>query len=160
MAATQSSPTDRFVDSEPRPIDLPAAAKHLAAIEMEIRKGPLDPRTIHLVKLRASQINGCAFCIDMHVQEAIDDGVDERLLHLLPAWREIAAFTERDRAALALTEAVTLVSDDQVPREVWDAAAEVFGADALPYLLWQAIAINAWNRLAISTRTIPASLAK
>ena len=88
----------------------------------------------------------------------IDDGMDERLLHLLPAWREIDAFDERERAALALTEAVTLVSETHVPRDVWDAAAAVFDEQELGALLWAAIAINAWNRLAIATRSTPESL--
>jgi AhpD family alkylhydroperoxidase len=147
-----------LVDAEPRTADFPAATKRMVALEDAINKGPLEPRLRHLVKLRASQVNGCSYCIDMHVAEALEDGLDERLLHLLPTWRKLDIFDAREQAALALTEAVTLVADSHVPRDVWDLAAAAFSEEELGALLWQIIAINAWNRLAISRRTVPESL--
>jgi AhpD family alkylhydroperoxidase len=147
------------VDAEPRPASFPDAYKRMNALQAVVDRVDLDRRYVHLVKLRASQINGCAFCIDLHVEEALANGVPERLLHLLPAWREVDAFDARDQAALALAEAVTLVHEDHVPRDVWDAAAAVFSEAELMAVLWQAIAINAWNRLMIATRMPPASLA-
>jgi AhpD family alkylhydroperoxidase len=146
-------------DSEPRRAPFPDAYKRMANLDSAIARGPIDGHIRHLVKLRASQINGCAYCIDMHVAEALEDGMDERRLHLLSVWREVDAFDDRERAALALTEAVTLVSETSVPREVWDVAAAQFSEDEMGALLWVVISINAWNRLAISTRMTPASLA-
>ncbi|QEC48508.1 carboxymuconolactone decarboxylase family protein [Baekduia soli] len=147
-------------DAAPRAVAHPPAAyQRMLAVQGAVDRAGLDGRLPHLIKIRASQINACGFCLDMHVGHALDDGVDERVLHLLPAWREVAAFDDRERAALALTEAVTLVHRDQVPREVWDAAAAVLSEDELGAVLWQIIAINAWNRLSIALRTQPASLA-
>ncbi|WP_027005611.1 carboxymuconolactone decarboxylase family protein [Conexibacter woesei] len=144
-------------DSTPRAIDFPRAYKRLVALQGEINEG-LDPHISHLVKLRASQVNGCAYCIDMHVDEALADGIDAKLLHLVATWHEVDLFSPREQAALALTEAVTLVSESHVPRAVWDQAAEHFGEAELGALLWQIIAINSWNRLAIATRAVPESL--
>jgi AhpD family alkylhydroperoxidase len=144
-------------DSTPRAIDFPRAYKRMIALQEDISKG-VDPRISHLVKLRASQVNGCAYCIDMHVDEALADGIDAKALHLVATWHEVDLFTPREQAALALAEAVTLVSESHVPREVWDAAAEHFDEAELGALLWEIIAINAWNRLAIATRSVPESL--
>jgi AhpD family alkylhydroperoxidase len=146
-------------DSTPRATDFPRAMKRMVALQDEINAGPIEPRISHLVKLRASQVNGCAYCIDMHVDEALADGLDAKTLHLVSVWHEVDVFDEREQAALALTEAVTLVSETHVPREVWDAAAAVFSEAELGALLWQIIAINSWNRLAIAQRTVPESLA-
>ena len=112
----------------------------------------LEPVLIDLVNTRASQINGCALCLDMHTREARAKGESEQRLHTLSAWRETPFFTERERAALELTEAVTLVHDGQVPDDVYDIAAEQFGEEELSQLLWVIIVINALNRVAISTR--------
>lgn len=147
-----------FIDAEPRTGDLPAAVKGMVALDDTIARGPLPASIRHLVKLRASQINGCSYCIDLHVEEAVADGLDERLLHLLPTWRKVDRFDEREQAALALTEAVTLVAETHVPREVWDAAAAVFSEEELGALLWSIVAINAWNRYAIARRSVPESL--
>jgi len=152
-------PDHHLADAEPRNADFPAAYKRMANLQMAIDQGGLDVRISHLVKLRASQINGCAYCIDLHVRDAVEDGIEQHLLHLTHAWREVDAFTAREQAALALTEAVTLVSEGNVPRAVWDAAAAVFSEEELPVLLWQIIAINAWNRASIATRKVPESLA-
>jgi AhpD family alkylhydroperoxidase len=144
-------------DSEPRATDFPRAYKRMIPLQSDINEG-LDPRISHLVKLRASQVNGCAYCIDMHVDEALEDGLDNKLLHLVATWHEVDLFTPREQAALALTEAVTLVSESHVPRDVWDRAAEHFDEAELGALLWQIIAINTWNRFAIATRSVPESL--
>jgi AhpD family alkylhydroperoxidase len=117
----------------------------------------LDPALSGLVKLRASQINGCAFCIDMHWPHARAAGESEERLAQLAAWRESPFFDDRERAALALTEAVTHVSETHVPDEVWSEAEAHFGPDALANLLFQIAAINLWNRIAVSTRVLPAS---
>jgi AhpD family alkylhydroperoxidase len=146
------------VDAERRSAAFPDAYKRMLALDSAVRRGELPAGVRHFVNVRASQINGCAYCIDMHVDEALADGVDPKLLHLLPVWREVDVFDEQERAALAFTEAVTLVSETHVPREVWDAAAAVFSEEELGTLLWATIVINAWNRLAISQRTPPASL--
>jgi AhpD family alkylhydroperoxidase len=117
----------------------------------------LEPRLRHLVKLRASQINHCAFCIDMHWNEAREDGDTELRLSQLNAWRESPAFDDRERAALALTESVTLVSDTHVPDDVWAQAERHFGEDELANLLVAIAAINFWNRVSVAARTTPAS---
>jgi AhpD family alkylhydroperoxidase len=147
-----------FSDSAPRAAEFPRAYKRMFALQTEIDAGPITPRISHLVKLRASQINHCAYCIDMHVDEALADGLDPKELHLVQAWAEVDVFDERDQAALALTEAVTLLSESHVPRAVWDAAAAVFSEEELGALVWQIIAINAWNRLCVTLRSTPESL--
>ncbi|WCB96129.1 hypothetical protein DSM104299_04884 [Baekduia alba] len=145
-------------DSTPRAIDFPRAFKRMLALQGEVDGGEIAPRLSHLVKLRASQINRCAYCIDMHVDEALADGLDAKELHFVQTWDEVDVFDAREQAALALTEAVTLVSESHVPRDVWDAAAAVFSEQELGALLWQIIAINAWNRFCVATRSTPESL--
>lgn len=115
----------------------------------------LEPALVALVNTRASQINGCAFCLDMHTKEARSKGETEQRLHTLSAWREAPFFTQRERAALELTEAVTLVHNGQVPDDVYDAAAKEFTEGGLSQLLWVITVINSLNRLAISTRMQP-----
>lgn len=115
----------------------------------------LDPRLRDLVRVRASQINGCAFCVDMHWKDARAAGEREERLYSLDAWRESPLYSERERAALDLCEAVTLVADTHVPDDVWDAAAAHFDRDELVQLVFAITAINAWNRLVISARTEP-----
>jgi AhpD family alkylhydroperoxidase len=116
-----------------------------------VKGSGLDPSLLELVKMRASQINGCAYCIDMHSKDARAAGESEQRLYALGAWRETTFFTERERAALALTEAVTLVTDGHVPQAVVDDAAAHFEPEALTKLVFAIIEINAWNRLAITT---------
>ncbi len=111
----------------------------------------LEGSLLELVKVRASQINGCAFCIDMHTKDARAAGESEQRLYALSAWREAPFFTERERAALALTEAVTLIADSHAPQAVIDGATAAFSPDELTWLLYAVIEINAWNRLAITT---------
>jgi AhpD family alkylhydroperoxidase len=117
----------------------------------------LDPGLRMLVNLRASIVNGCAYCIDMHSKDARKAGESEQRLSALPAWRQTPFFDDRERAALALTDAITLISDGHVPREVWDEASGQFEPDELAQLVWAIITINAWNRIATSTRMLPGS---
>ncbi len=114
----------------------------------------LEKPLLELIKVRASQINGCAFCIVMHTADAVR-GESQARLHLLNAWRETELFTARERAALALTEAVTLVAESHVPDEVYDAARQQFSDKEVVDLAYAIFAINAWNRLAITFRMQP-----
>jgi AhpD family alkylhydroperoxidase len=132
----------------------------IAAMARVEERIDLEPRLRHLVKLRASQINGCAYCLDMHRNEAIADGDTDVRLVQLPAWRDSPAFDNRERAALALTEAVTLVAETHVPDDVWDEAARHFPPQELANLLAAIAAINFWTRLQVSVRAIPASYAQ
>jgi AhpD family alkylhydroperoxidase len=106
----------------------------------------------HLLKLRASQINQCAFCVRMHSADALKDGETPDRLSVLPAWRETGYFTTQERAALALTEAITLVAQGQVPDDVYEAAAVHLTPAQISAVEWLAVVINAWNRIAISSR--------
>jgi AhpD family alkylhydroperoxidase len=115
----------------------------------------LDPRLHALVKIRASQINGCAFCLDMHAREARAAGESEQRLVVLSAWREVPFFTPAERAALALTEAVTRVDDGRISDDLYRQAAAQFDPDTLASLLFAIATINAWNRLSIAARTPP-----
>src|SRR5215212_1223066 len=115
----------------------------------------LEPSLLELVKLRASQINGCAYCLDMHTKDARARGESEQRLYLLDAWRECPFYSERERAALLWTEAVTLIADDRVPDAVYEEVRKSFSDDELLALTMAVIAINAWNRLNIALRTVP-----
>jgi AhpD family alkylhydroperoxidase len=115
----------------------------------------LDQAVHMLVSVRASQINGCAFCIDMHWKEARAAGEREDRLYSLDAWRESPLYSNRERAALELCEAITLVADTHVPDEVWDQATAEFEPRELAHLVFAITAINAWNRLVISARVEP-----
>jgi AhpD family alkylhydroperoxidase len=115
----------------------------------------LEPLLIELVKTRASQINGCAFCVDMHTKDARAAGEEEQRLHLLVAWREADWYSERERAALALTEAMTRLGEGGVPDDVYTTAAKLFSDEELAGLIWAVTAINAWNRIAITTGMEP-----
>jgi AhpD family alkylhydroperoxidase len=110
-----------------------------------------DPPLRELVKLRASQINGCAFCVDMHSRDALAGGEDERRVWAVAVWREAPFFDERERAALALTEAMTRLPDAGVPDDVYDEAARHFDEHELGQLMFAIIAINAWNRIGVGT---------
>ncbi|MER6286314.1 carboxymuconolactone decarboxylase family protein [Streptomyces sviceus] len=115
----------------------------------------VEPELLELIRIRASQINGCAFCIDMHTKDARAAGETEQRVHALNAWRDTPFFTARERAALALTEAVTLVHDGRVPDTVYAEAAAVFDEAQVAALIWAATVINAYNRIAIATRMVP-----
>ena len=127
------------------------------AIERYLSKSSLEPALRELVKLRASQINGCAYCIDMHTKVARHHGETEQRLYGVTAWRETPFYTERERAALAWTEAVTLISQNDVPDELFEATREHFSDEELVNLTLAIAAINTWNRLAISFRSVPGS---
>ena len=116
-----------------------------------------DPRLRELVKIRASQLNGCAYCLDMHTRDARDAAEDERRLATLAGWHESPFFTPRERAALDLTDAVTRLGDHGVSDAVWAEAAEHFDQAELAQLLWAIVAINAWNRIGVTTRLVPQS---
>lgn len=123
-------------------------------LEKYVHKGHLDEGLLALVKIRASQINGCAWCLDMHAEEARNAGVPQRQIDVVAAWREAPAlFSERERAALAFSEAVTRISDDGVPDPVWKAMLEVFDEKETVRLLVAIAAINVWNRLNVAVRT-------
>jgi AhpD family alkylhydroperoxidase len=133
----------------------PDTIKALLALENQVRASGLEPSLFELVKIRASQINGCAFCINMHTQDARKQGETEQRIYLLDAWREAPAYTDRERAALAWTEAVTLVSQTHVPDDVYEQVRAQFSDAELVNLTMLVGAINAWNRIAISFRAIP-----
>jgi len=134
---------------------VPAAYHAMLALEMYVRKSGLEPSLLELVKMRASQINGCAFCLDMHSKDARAAGETEQRLYTLDAWRETPFFTDRERAALAWAEAVTLVSKGHVPDEVFEEARAHFTEEELVNLTMAVVTINGWNRLAISFRAVP-----
>jgi len=133
----------------------PKAYAAMSRLSREACAPGLEPALLELVRLRASQINGCAFCLDMHAKDAIAGGESELRLHLLPAWREASCYSDRERAALELTEAVTRVATDGVADDVWARAAKLFPPEELAGVVWAATAINAWNRIAIATRMEP-----
>ena len=141
-------PARRIALAEHAPRPYAAMARLEAAIE-------LDDRLRALTSVRASQINGCAFCIDMHWKDARAAGESEERLYSLSAWRESPLYGDRERAALELCEAITLVADSHVPDDVWERAAAHFERDELARLVFAITAINAWNRLLISARTEP-----
>lgn len=132
----------------------PEGYKALFPLEAHIKKGVLDHKHLHLIKIRASQINGCAFCIDMHTREARKDGETEQRIYALNAWRETPFFTEEEKAILALTEEVTLIQH-RVSDDTYNRVAELLGTDYLAQVVFAAIAINSWNRVAISTHMMP-----
>ncbi|MFJ8785568.1 carboxymuconolactone decarboxylase family protein [Streptomyces sp. NPDC102476] len=127
---------------------------HAAAVSAA-QDAKVEPELLELIRIRASQINGCAFCLDMHTKDARAAGETEQRVYALNAWRETPFFTGRERAALALTEAVTLVHDGQVPDAVYAEAAEAFDETQIAALIWAATVINAYNRIAIATRMVP-----
>ncbi|MEW2403198.1 carboxymuconolactone decarboxylase family protein [Streptomyces sp. NPDC046862] len=127
---------------------------HAAAVSAA-QDAKVEPELLELIRIRASQINGCAFCLDMHTKDARAQGETEQRIYALNAWRETPFFNARERAALALTEAVTLVHDGHVPDAVYAEAAEVFDDQQVAALIWAATVINAYNRIAIATRMVP-----
>lgn len=140
---------------------LPEAMHALQALGRAAGKGGVPKRILHLVELRASQINGCSLCAAMHGREARAAGESDERLFTVAAWREAPWFTEAERAALALTEAVTRLADraDPVPDEVWNEAARHFDEQGLAALMVAIAAINAWNRINVGTRQVAGSVA-
>jgi AhpD family alkylhydroperoxidase len=132
----------------------PKPVQHLLAIEGYLRNCGLPSGLLHLVKTRASQINGCAYCLDMHTKDARAEGETEQRLYVLDGWRETPFFDERERAALEWTEAVTLVADTHVPDEVYERVKQHFTEQELVDLTLAISNINSWNRLNVAFRTI------
>ena len=122
------------------------------AATKQLDKVDFDHRLRELVRIRASQLNGCAYCIDMHTKDARAIGETEQRLYALPTWRETPYFTTRERAALAFTESVTLLARDHVPNEAYDAVAAEFAPDEIAALVSLIVTINAWNAVGVSTR--------
>jgi len=131
----------------------PAAYRSMLGLEKFIHESSIEPKLVHLLKMRASQINGCAYCLDMHSKDARAGGETEQRLYGLDAWREAPYYTDRERAALEWTEALTRVTDGHVPDEVYERAKRQFSEKELVELAMIAVAINGWNRLAIAFRS-------
>ena len=127
----------------------------LFAVQAAIEAGGLDSKLLDLVKMRASQINGCAYCIDMHTKDARAAGETEQRLYMLNAWREAPFYSDRERAALEWTEAVTLVATTHVPDEAYEAVRAQFSEDEIKTLTLAVVMINTWNRLNVAFRTVP-----
>ncbi|HVV02418.1 MAG TPA: carboxymuconolactone decarboxylase family protein [Verrucomicrobiae bacterium] len=133
----------------------PDGFKAMRELEIYARRSGLEPSLLELIKTRASQINGCAFCLDMHTKDARARGEQEQRLYTLSAWRETPFFTERERAALEWTEAITLVSDTHVTDETYELVRKHFNEKEIVDLTLALVAINGWNRLAIAFRSVP-----
>jgi AhpD family alkylhydroperoxidase len=130
----------------------PGLYRGVASLDEAVKKSGLDCRILHLVKLRASQINGCAFCVDLHVKEALADGLNPHMLHLVAVWRESPFFDARDRAALEWTESVTLAAQTGVPDGAYEAVRTAFSETETAQLTIAIGTINIWNRIAVSAR--------
>jgi AhpD family alkylhydroperoxidase len=152
---TTATPTQIPVrlDFEQHAPDVYGGVSHLDRLATKaLDKVDFDHRLRELVRIRASQLNGCAYCIDMHTKDARAVGETEQRIYALPAWREAPFFTERERAALAFTESVTLCAQTHVPAEAYDAVAAQFTPGEVGALLGLIVTINAWNLLSVATR--------
>lgn len=130
----------------------------MLGLETYLRKSSkLEPALMELVRMRASQINGCAYCLDMHSKDARAAGETEQRLYALNAWEETPFYTERERAALAWTEALTLISETHAPDAVYEEVRKQFSEEELVNLTLAIVAINGWNRMAIGFRAVPGS---
>ena len=160
MTANENGSTATITPQVPVRLDFDAHAAGFAravahldrAATKELDAAGIDPLLRELVRIRASQLNGCAYCIDMHTKDARAAGETEQRLYALPAWRETPFYTNRERAALALTEDVTLMARDHVPAAAYEAAAEVLTPGEIAALLALIITINAWNAIGVTTR--------
>ncbi|MFE6871989.1 carboxymuconolactone decarboxylase family protein [Kitasatospora sp. NPDC057692] len=157
---TTNDGTEATVPAPAQRISLPDLApeyyRAMYAVERAARQG-VDPVLAELVKVHASMINGCSFCIDMHSTDALKNGEQQHRLLSLPAWRETSWFTAGERAALALTESVTLLTQGHVPDAVYDEAAAHFEPAELAQLIALIVTINAWNRIGVTSRLSPAA---
>jgi AhpD family alkylhydroperoxidase len=151
MTTTQENPRTDLVPGPPVRVAVdelhPRASRAMNALDAATRQTDLEPALQELVRARASQLNGCAYCVDMHLADAKAAGVPERTLHTLVVWRETPFFTARERAALELTEAMTRLSEAPVPDALFDRLGEVFAPREVSDLVWLVTTINAWNRL-------------
>ncbi|WP_321910550.1 MULTISPECIES: carboxymuconolactone decarboxylase family protein [unclassified Paraburkholderia] len=134
----------------------PEGTKAMIALEERASKSSIEKPLAELVRLRASQINGCAYCVDMHTTDARKGGETDRRLATVSVWRETPFFTERERAALEWTESVTLLAQTHVPDEVWERVKPHFSDQEIADLTLLIIAINGWNRIAVTFRKLPA----
>ena len=130
----------------------PKAYEAMRRLENYIRSTSLDRKLCELIKVRASQLNGCAYCIDMHTEEALEIGETNRRLFAIAAWHESPLFSDKERIALQLTEEVTHIGDEGVNDETYEAAVAAFGEEATAQIIMQIVIINSWNRLAVSGR--------
>lgn len=133
----------------------PAQSRALYQLQQEVDKSGIDRKLLDLILIRASQVNGCAFCIDMHTIDARAHGETEQRIYALNAWREGSFFDDRERAVLEFTESVTRVSETHVPDEVMEEVRKHFTDAEIVNLTWAVVTINAWNRLAITFRAQP-----
>jgi AhpD family alkylhydroperoxidase len=133
----------------------PGVFQAMLGLERQVRQAGFDDRLLDLVRMRASQINGCSYCLDMHSKDARANGETEQRLYGLDAWRETPYYTPRERAALEWTEALTLVAETHVPDDVYERVREQFSEDELVHLSLAIVSINGWNRLNIAARTVP-----
>lgn len=163
MTTTPSTPAETIADGQPivLPVRLdvgklaPHIDKALAHLDNASRKTTIEPALLDLVRLRASQLNGCAYCVDTHSTDLRDAGQDERRVSAVAVWTEMPFFTARERAALELTEAGTRLTDGPVSDEVYGRAAAQFNEVELAELIWTIAVINAWNRLGAIARPWP-----
>ncbi|MFF5500956.1 carboxymuconolactone decarboxylase family protein [Streptomyces roseolus] len=159
MTTTVHSPAQALAHEHPARMPfaerVPDFYRAMLRLEQEAAKG-VDPTLYHLIKIRASQLNHCAFCLDMHTKDALAEGESVERVVQLSAWQESRHFyTERELAALALTEAVTVLTDGFVPDEVYAAAAAHFDEEELAKVIAAIVVINSWNRIAVTTRMVP-----
>jgi len=133
----------------------PGVVQAMLGLEKQVRKAGLDSKLLDLVRMRASQINGCSYCLDMHSKDARANGETEQRLYGLDAWRETPYYSARERAALEWTESLTLVAETRVPDDVYERVREQFSEDELVHLSLAIVAINGWNRLNVAARTVP-----
>ena len=133
----------------------PGVMQAMLGLERQVRQAGFDHKLLDLVRMRASQINRCAYCLDMHSKDTRANGETEQRLYGLEAWRETPYYSARERAALEWTEAVTLVADTGVPDDVYERAREQFSEEELVHLTLAVVAINGWNRLNVAARTVP-----
>lgn len=133
----------------------PDAFKAMLRFDEYLGKSPLTKTHAELIKIRVSQINGCSYCIDKHIRDAVSYGEEHRRIHLLPVWHEVPFFTMKERAILALCEEVTMISDHGVSDEVYNNAISVLGQPYTIVVLMAIISMNAWNRVGITTKRVP-----
>ena len=133
----------------------PGVMQAMLGLERQMRQASFDHKLLNLVRMRASQINGCAYCLDMHSKDARAIGETEQRLYGLDAWREAPYYSTRERAALEWTEALTLVAESRVPDEVYERVRAQFSEHELVHLSLAIVSINGWNRLNIAARTVP-----
>jgi AhpD family alkylhydroperoxidase len=134
---------------------VPGSLKAMLDLQNFINGIGLDKTITELIKIRASQINGCVFCLNMHTKDARKMGETEQRIYALSAWEEAPYYTEKERAALALTEAITLISTSHVPDDVYNAALEVLTPEEVAQITLEVVIINAWNRLSVTARKQP-----